>query len=426
MTEDYLHYIWKYKLFSQSNLKTTKGEDIEIKDFGFHNHDSGPDFSQAKIRIGDTIWAGNVEIHVNSSDWLRHSHQSDKAYDSVVLHVVYNYDKEIKSTKGSIIPTLELKNKIDYSQFEEYQEFIFSSIPCSNMIKEVPSIIISSTVEQMLIERLSTKSEIIKEELEKTNYDWEQVFFQFLAKSIGMKINSQPMEQLAKNTPVILFSKLGTNLKAIESILFGQAGFLDDDETDVTYFRELKKEYTFHQHKNNLIPINRVFWKMSKLRPPNFPTVRLAQLAKLLIQDSQLFNSLVVQFPSYSTLRKIMSITLNEGFWLTHYTFDKESKSTKKSIGNTLINSIIINTITPFLYSYGKYKDDETYIERAISLLQELPPENNKITRIFEDKIELENSADTQGIIHCHNEYCVTKRCLECSIGIHLLKKIKL
>lgn len=422
MTEAYLHYLWKYKLFSLENLETTAGQELKIVDFGFHNHDSGPDFSQGKVKIGGTLWAGNIEIHINSSDWLKHNHQTDKAYDTVVLHVVFNHDTEITTTSGSIIPTLELKKRLDYSQFEQYQEFIFTDIPCSNSLKEVPGIIVSSTIEQMLIERLIVKYDNIKEELIKTQYNWEQVFFQFIAKSMGMKINSHPMEQLAKNTPVTLFSKLGNNLKAVESILFGQAGFLDKNRVEVHYFQELKKEYEFHQQKNNLIPINQVFWKLSKLRPPNFPTVRLAQLAKLLENKSQLFDLLVVQQSTNSDIKKTLSVTLDEGFWLTHYTFEKESKEAKKSIGNTLINSIIINTIAPFLYSYGKYKDEEVYIEKAINLLEELPAEDNKITRIFKDKIEIENSADSQGIIHCHNEYCVNKKCLDCSVGVYLLK----
>ncbi len=421
MTEDYLHYIWKYKLLSQLNLATTDGEPLEIINFGFHNHDSGPDFSQGKVKIGSTIWAGNIEIHINSSDWFHHNHQNDEAYDSVVLHVVYNHDKRVTTTKGSVIPVLELKDKLDYSKFETYKAFILTEIPCSNLLAEVPEIIISSNKEQMLVERLASKSELIRLELEKTQYNWEQVFFQFLAKSMGMKINSHPMEELVKNTSVHLFSKLGDNLLAIESILFGQAGFLQEDVAENDYYNQLKKEYEFQKLKHNLIPLNKTFWKFSKLRPSNFPTVRLAQLSRILCNSHQLFDHLVISKPSYHDLRELLGVSIHNGFWYTHYTFKKESKSTKKSIGNSLVNSIIINTIVPFLYCFGKYKAEELYIERAIGLLEELPAENNRITRVFEGKISIENSADSQGIIQCHNNYCIHKKCLDCSIGIHIV-----
>lgn len=423
MTEDYLHYIWKYKLFDHSNLYTAEGERIEIKEYGVHNHNSGPDFSQAKIKIGKTTWVGNIEIHIGSSDWHKHKHQEDKAYDTVILHVVYNHDRIINTSKGSVIPVLELKHRIDYARYTDYERFIFSSIPCSNSLEQVPDLIISSTLEEMLTKRLMNKFEEIKEELEVTQYHWEQVFFQFIAKAMGMKINSYPMQQLAKNTKVNLFSKLGDDERAIESVLFGQAGFLEEDEVGEEYFQTLKKEYLFQQKKHNLIPINRVFWKFSRLRPSNFPTLRIAQLAQLVINYHPLFDWLIVRENSYEEIKKRLMVSLQDGFWLNHYTFDKESKSVKKSIGATLVNSIVINTIVPFLYSYGKYKDDKRFIERAITLLVEIPSEDNKITRIFRDKIPIKNSADSQGIIHCYNNFCVHKKCLDCNIGIYLMKK---
>lgn len=423
MTEDYLHYVWRYKLFDHSNLYTTEGEEIEIKEYGIHNHDSGPDFSHAKIKIRETTWVGNIEIHIDSSAWYKHQHQEDKAYDTVILHVVYNHDRIVKTTKGGIIPVLELKSRIDYTQYADYEQFIFPLIPCGNSLRQVPDSVISSTLEQMLIERLINKSEEIQEELERTQYYWDQVFFQFIAKAMGMKINSHPMQELAKNTEVKLFYKLGDNLMAIESILFGQAGFLEEDRVGGEYFKALKKEYVFHQAKHNLIPINKVFWKLSKLRPSNFPTLRIAQLAKLLMNNNQLFDLLIVKENSYAEIKKRLTISLEDGFWLNHYTFDKESKLAKKAIGVNLINSIIINTIVPFLYSYGKYKDEKVFMERAMKLLAEIPSEDNKITRIFKDKIPIKNSAASQGITHCHNNYCVNKKCLKCSIGIYLMKK---
>ena len=422
MTEDYLHYIWKYKMFDNNSLKTSDGESLEILNFGIHNHDSGPDFSQGKLKIGNTVWAGNIEIHINSSDWIKHNHQVDKAYDSVILHVVYNHDKEIELTKGSILPVLELKDKLDYSKFEDYQQFIFSSIPCVNQLNDVPHVIISSSLDSLLVERLKQKTELIKQQLIKSNYNWNQVFFQQLAKSMGLKVNAIGMEEMAKKTSVLLFDKLGNNQLALESILFGQAGFLEKTRREDDYYNSLKKEYEFHKIKNNLVPITKESWKFSKMRPSNFPTLRLAQLAQLITSSSSLFDVFIHKEVSIEKIRKDLKCSIENGFWYTHYTFETESKPRNKSIGNILIDSIIINTITPFLYIYGVYKDERVYIEKAIELLEELPPEDNKITRLFENKIEMKNAANSQGLIHCYKELCINKKCLDCSVGIYLLK----
>ena len=422
MTEDYLHYIWKYKLFSQQELKTVEDELLEIVDFGFHNHDSGPDFSQGKVKIGDTTWAGNIEIHINSSDWLKHKHHKDKAFDSVVLHVVYNYDQEITTTAGAVISTLELKDRLSYSGFENYQKFVYNPIPCIQSLASVPQIIVSSHLNQMIVERLESKSLIIKKRLETTNNDWEQVFFEQLAKGLGMKVNAFGMEEMAKNTPYKLFAKLGKNSKAAEALLFGQAGFLEEELSGNKYHADLSKEYRFHQQKNNLTPINKQVWKFSKMRPSNFPTLRLAQLAELIQYPDSLFNVFINKNDAHKTIESLLTAKLTDGFWHTHYTFETESKPIKKSIGKTVVNSIIINTIAPFLYLYGTYKDDWEYKEKALDILESLPAENNKITRQFSDKLTFDSASQTQGMIHCHNIYCLSKRCLDCGIGIYLLK----
>lgn len=409
-------------MFDNNSLKTSTGESLEILNFGIHNHDSGPDFSQGKLKIGNTIWAGNIEIHINSSDWLKHNHQVDKAYDSVILHVVFNHDKEINLTNGSLLPVLELKDKLDYTKFEDYQQFIFNSIPCVNQLNDVPNVVISSSLDSMLVERLKQKTELIKQQLTESNYNWNQVFFQQLAKSIGLKVNAIGMEEMSKKTSVLLFDKLGDNQLAIESILFGQAGFLENEREGEEYYNTLKKEYEFHKIKNNLVPITKETWKFSKMRPSNFPTLRLAQLAQLINTKTTLFDLFIYKEVSIEKIRKDLKCSIANGFWYTHYTFETESKPRNKSIGNILIDSIIINTITPFLYIYGVYKDERVYIEKAIELLEELPPEDNKITRLFENKIEMKNAANSQGLIHCYKELCINKKCLDCSVGIYLLK----
>ncbi|MEN8928378.1 MAG: DUF2851 family protein [Flavobacteriales bacterium] len=422
MTEDYLHYCWKYKLFDNKALKTSEGEELEIINFGFHNHDSGPDFSQGKVKIGNTIWAGNIEIHLNSSDWMRHNHQKDKAYDSVILHVVYNHDQEIELTGGDTVPVLELKTRLDYTKYQEYEQFIFRSLPCISQLSEVPNIIISSTLDAMLVDRLKQKTELLKRELEACQNNWNQVFFQQLAKSMGLKVNANGMEEMSKNTSILLFDKLGNNKLAIESILFGQSGFLDENREGEAYYSALKKEYEFHKTKNSLVSINKQSWKFSKMRPSNFPTLRLAQLAELIAQNSSLFDLFIQKEITVETIYENLNYSIENGFWYTHYTFDTESKPKKKSIGKTMIDSIIINTIAPFMYVYGMHKDEKGLKEKALQLLEELKPEDNKITRLFGDEIKIENAAHSQGLINCYKEYCVPKKCLDCSIGIYLLK----
>ena len=422
MTEDYLHYIYKYKLFDSQNCSTIEGESIEFVDFGIHNMDSGPDFSQAKVKIGDTLWAGNVEIHINSSDWKKHNHQKDKAYDTVILHVVYNHDEEVKTTEGAIIPTLEIKNLFDYEGFANYQRFVFNPVPCIQNLKDVPEIIKNSMLDQMLVERIISKTEIIKHELEVVSQDWEQVFFQAIAKSMGLKVNAFPMEQMAKSIPFKVLKKLGDNQLAIEAILFGQAGFLDESKPENFYYCSLQKEYQFHKSKHNLVSIKKESWKFSKMRPSNFPTLRIAQLAQLILHNHQLFSSFINKEIQVEQIHKLLNISIENGFWYSHYTFKTESKPAKKSMGKTLINSIVINTISPFIYLYGNYKADEVFKEKAIQLLENLPSEDNKITRVFEEKINIENAAQSQGLIHCHNEFCVPKKCLDCSVGVYLLK----
>jgi hypothetical protein len=240
---------------------------------------------------------------------------------------------------------------------------------------------------------------------------------------MGLKVNALGMEELAKNTSVLLFDKLGSNKLAIESILFGQAGFLEENKAEEEYFNTLKKEYEFHKVKNNLVSITKENWKFSKIRPSNFPTLRLAQLSQLIASNSSLFDYFIHRNISTNKIHKKLNCSIVDGFWYMHYTFETESKPRNKSIGKTLIDSIIINTISPFLYIYGIYKDEEVYVEKAIELLEELPAEDNKIIRFFDKKIEVQSAANSQGLIHCYKELCVKKKCLECSIGIHVLKK---
>lgn len=419
MQEDYLHYLWKFKLLDVTNLKSVNNTPIEIINWGTHNHNSGPDFFNAKVKIGDTLWAVNIELHLKTSDWDLHNHYRDKAYDNVILHVVYEHDRDVKTNDNRVIETIELKNIINYTKYSQYKLFVAQEVPCLKGLDVVSELTILSFKERMLLERLEHKSEDLLIDLKVSNFNWEEVFYQKIARSFGMKVNSEPFEILAKNTPVKLLNKLEDE-NQILALLLGQAGFFEGDANDeqVTAWG---KEYDYQKTKHNLTPLNKSIWKFSKIRPSNFPSVRIAQFAKLISNESNLFDRLIKQKASQKIIRDIIDVTLNEGFWLNHYTLDKESKPIKKGVGESLINSIIINTVVPFLFVYGKYKQNETYVEYSLKLLESLKSENNNVVAKFDNKITCDNAYDSQALIEAYTNYCSEKKCLNCNVGVNLL-----
>jgi hypothetical protein len=422
MNEEFLHYIWKFKLFDQLNLKTLSGEAVEIVKAGTHNTDAGPDFFNAQLKIDSTLWAGNVEIHINSSDWERHSHQNDKAYNNVVLHVVYNADKLVYRTSGEPIPTIELKDRIEEKILNNYQKFKTSNdwIPCEKQVTAVPSLIINSTLDRLLLERLERKSISITQSLELNNNNWEETFYQHLARNFGFKTNAEPFELLAKSLPVLYLGKHKSSLLQIEALLFGQAGLLDAHYKD-KYLQTLQNEYVFLKHKLKLQPIDGHLWKFLRLRPLNFPTIRIAQFANLVFHSSHLFSKLI-ETAEYKNLKTLLDVNVSE-YWLTHYTFDKTSVSKKKHLGEEALNNIIINTVVPFLFVYGKYKNEEKYVDRALLFLEKTPGESNAIIDKWKFlKLPVKTAHSTQALLQLKNEHCNHKRCLNCSIGNYLLK----
>ncbi len=423
MNEDFLHYVWKYKLLDQISLKTTQGENIEIIKQGEHNLDAGPDFFNAQIKINNTIWAGNIEIHLKSSDWDTHVHQNNSAYNNVILHVVLNHDKEIQNQKGNSIPTLELKFRILPNIITNY-EFLKkqkTKIPCAYGISEVNEITIASWLERMLYERLETKTSEIKHQLQLSKNNWEETFYFFLAKNFGFKVNAEPFYLLAKSLNINTLSKHKNNLIQIESLLFGQAGMLQKSLKD-EYFKTLQNEYTFLSHKYKLIPIATDTWKFMRMRPKNFPTIRIAQFAQLVFKSSSLFSK-ILDSKNIDELRKLFEVQASE-YWDSHYQFGKTSSKSKKDLGEQSFQNVLINTIVPFLFLYGKEKQDEIYIERAINLLECIEPEQNKIIASFDElNIKAKNAGDTQSLIQLNNNYCKFKKCLNCAIGNHLMSK---
>lgn len=422
MTEEFLHHIWKFRLFDQLELKTTTGEKIEIQKPGEHNFDAGPDFFNGKIKVGETLWAGNVEVHVNSSDWNRHSHQKDKAYDNIILHVVNNVDIVLHRSSGEKIPTLEIKNRIHKKLYQNYLDFKSSNdwIPCANQIATVPEIILNSTKDKLLLERLQRKSIAIVNSLALNNNNWEETFYQNLARNFGFKTNAEPFELLAKSVPSIILGKHKNSLLQIEALLFGQAGMLFEHFSE-KYPQQLQNEYAFLKQKFKLQPIEKHLWKYLRLRPINFPSIRIAQFANLIFNSSHLFSK-VLELENASELKKMMDVSVSE-YWHSHFMLDRKSNNKPKHLGDESINNIIINTIVPFLFVYGKQKDDERYVNKALLFLEETLGENNSIIRKWEELgVPVKTAHSTQALLQLKNEYCNNKKCLSCSIGNYVLK----
>jgi hypothetical protein len=422
MTEEFLHHIWKFKLFNQIDLTTSLGEKVEILKVGDHNFDAGPDFFNARLKIGDTLWAGNVEVHVNASDWKKHAHQTNKAYDNIILHVVYNEDMQLNRISNERIPTIELKHKISDKQYKQYLNFKSNKdwIPCKNIITSVSSIIINSTIDRLLLERLHRKSEAIINNLKLNNNNWEETFYQQLAKNFGFKINALPFELLSKSIPSTVLAKHKNSLLQIEAILFGQAGFLDQHYQD-KYPLQLQNEYIFLKQKFKLQAIDNNLWKFLRMRPVNFPTIRIAQLANLIYNSTHLFSK-IIEIENYESIKKVFSIGVSE-YWCSHYTFNKNSLTKTKHLGEEAINNIIINTVVPFLFTYGKQKNEEKYVDKALAFLEQLQGEENTIIKGWDTlKMPVKNAYSTQALLQLKQEYCNNKKCLTCAIGNYLIK----
>ncbi|CAG5078120.1 DUF2851 family protein [Parvicella tangerina] len=424
MTEDYLHYIWKFQKFDHVNLETTEGEPVLIKKTGTHNDDAGPDFSEANVIIDGTEWFGSVEIHIRSSDWKKHNHQTDRAYNNVVLHVVYEDDGEVLNENGETIPTVELKLLIDHDAYFQYERFLQNGTgrPCQGQIQTVPKLTIINELDEMLVNRLLRKSHDIQELLVETGNNWEEVFHQLLFKYLGMKVNASPMFSLSKKVSYSLLQKNANDLKIAEALLFGQAGMLKKEGKE-DYYRELRSEYLFLKQKYNLSSMTGAEWKFSRMRPPNFPTLRIAQLAAIYSSYQNLFQVIRDKTP-LRHLQMIFGVQPSE-YWQHHYSFKSlgDAKKHKGNLGKVALQNIIINVIVPFAFFYGRAIGDKTYEDYALLLLSSIPGENNKITRKFEDlEIGVLSAKDSQALIQLHDELCINKRCLNCKIGVYLVQ----
>ncbi len=425
MREDFLHFIWRYGLFIRANLTCTNSKSLNILEVGQLNSHSGPDFFSAKIQLDDILWVGNVEIHTKSSDWNKHHHQFDKAYNSVILHVVWEDDNPCFNERDEAVPTLVLKNLIDPNLLDNYELLLnnLQQLPCENYWTEIPSIHIDNWLERLAIERFQSKSFQVEQLFRQANKHTNQVFFELIARNYGFHLNSLPMEMLARSTPFLLLQKNKNERIKIEALLFGQAGFLNKNFKD-DYPKQLKSEYQFLKQKHQLKEIDTSMWKFMRLRPLNFPTIRIAQLAALVNSLPNILN-LINENLTVVDWKKLLKSEPSV-YWNDHFNFDSKSKMQSKKMGDNSSENILLNGIITFLMAFGYHIDDNKLIEKALLLLNELKGEDNIFTRAFGDtKFKIENALQSQGLRHLNEFYCKPKKCVNCNIGIHLIKNIQ-
>ncbi len=424
MTEDFLIYVWRYQLY-EPDLQTSEGQNIIVKNPGIRNTDAGPDFHNAMVRVGATLWAGNIEVHIKSSDWHTHKHQHDDAYSNVILHVVYEHDRIIVDKNGLPIPTIELKDRIEEDRYSKYQYFVNNTnwIPCSREVSMVDPITKTSWLERMLVERIERKSEAVEKVLLRNKNDWEVSFYQVLAANFGFKVNEQPFRMLATMMPLHILQKHRDNQMQIEALLMGQAGLLQKEFND-EYPGKLKKEYNFLRQKYGLVPMEAHLWKFMRLRPANFPTIRISQFADLIYKHGNSFSQ-IIECNTIDDLFLIFDISASN-YWKDHYNFDVISPASSKKFGVIATRIIIINTIVQFMYLYGTVRGKQKYRDNTIRFLLGLPAEKNTILREWEKlSIKAENALESQALLELKNKYCDLKKCLHCSLGLKLLNMSK-
>jgi len=421
MTEDFLHYLWKFSLFSKVNLKTTSKETLQIINAGTHNLNTGPDFINAKIRIGNQLWAGNVEIHLKASNWYTHNHQNDTNYDAVILHVIFEDDVEVFDVNNSLIATLVIKNYIPKALLNNYQK-LFSKpqkwIYCEKDFSKIDSFVMANWLERLFFERLENKANFIKKLLEETKNDWEAVLFYLLAKNFGLKINAQAFLSFSRSFDFNIVRKERFDLETLEALFFGQAGLLET-EFDNLYFKRLNKKYLYLKHKYALEkPSAKV--QFFRLRPANFPTIRISQLANLYHKQDLLFSE-IINVKNSKICYDLLSVSTTT-FWETHYTFGNDSKKRVKKISKSMVDLMIINTIIPLQFVYQK-SIGKLDIQKLINLQQQvLSEKNSTIERFVSIGFKSTSALESQALLQLKNRYCDGGKCLQCEIGSFLIK----
>lgn len=420
MTEEFLQFIWKHRLFENDNLFSTRGDKLEIIDVGRHNHDAGPDFFGAQIRINNILWAGNIEVHLKSSLWYQHEHHKDPAYDNVILHVVVDDDTNVIVGDNRELPCLILT--FDQNLLKNYN-FLMSSanwIPCYHEICTVEKFFIRNWLDRMILERLERKSMDVVKVLELNKNSWEETFYQIVVRYFGMKVNADPFQQLAQVLPLKVLARQKNSLLQIEALLFGQAGMLNESHTD-EYCKMLQAEYQFlaDKYKLKALPAHR--WKWLRLRPGNFPTIRIAQLAALIYKSSSLFSK-ILACTDYKSITELFDVEVSK-YWKNHYQFGVESKNRNKRLGSMAIQSIVINSVVPVLFSYGEVSGKEYLKERVLQLLENIPAEKNSIISQWEKcGVQVDSSWSSQALLQLKMNYCDKYRCLQCEFGNRIIR----
>ncbi|MDO6389827.1 DUF2851 family protein [Pontibacter sp. BT731] len=424
MKEEFLHYIWQHQYFDKTDLYTVEGEEVQVLRVGMYNTDAGPDFKEAIIRVGEVEWSGSVELHLRGSDWRRHQHQLDFKYNQVVLHVVWEADEAVRRTDGTLIPTLELKDRVNLAMLQTYEQLRRApfAIPCAGFWQQVPDITKTMMLGRALTERLELKGEEVLQVYRQLSNDWEATAFQVLCKALGFKINQEPFERLARALPMQVVRKHQHDLFQLEALLFGQAGFLAEPADD--YCTGLAKEHAYLSHKYNLreLAMQRHHWNFLRMRPANFPTVRLAQLAALLHKHKSLFSTIIhtEDVKSYNMLWQAPV----SAYWQKHYTFGAESKAGQAQLGKSSAQNLTINVAAPLLAAYAVHTDQPEHLDKAVDLLEKVKEASNRITRQYEELgWKAASAADNQAALGLYKRYCQPVNCLRCAIGNKIMKQ---
>ena len=421
MREEFLHHVWQFKKFTVHGLTTVQGEAVEIINGGQYLQLAGPDFFNAQVVIGGQHWAGNVEIHIKSSDWYLHNHERDTNYDNVILHVVWEHDTEVLRKDNSEIPVLELKQHVNPKLLKNYNALAAAKtwIFCEKELEGINSFVFDNWKERLFFERLERKALPILELAKQTNGDWEAVLFCFLAKNFGLNTNGDSFFAMAKSLPFSVVRKESFDAENIEALLMGRAGLLDDDFEDL-YAKDLKARYAYMAHKHQLQPVHVDRVEYFRHRPDNFPTIRLSQLSQLYHGTQNLFSK-VIAAKTLGELYEVFNVQSGV-YWQTHYRFDKESPKKRKSLSTSFIDLLVINTVIPFRFAYNKSIGIDNS-EELVALMQQAAPENNAIIDKFKTfKVGTQSAYDSQSLLQLKNEYCNHKRCMQCALGLELLK----
>ena len=416
-----MQYVWQHRLWRSEDMVTNDGRRVRVLDPGLLNTDQGPDFFNAKVEIDGHTWIGNVEMHVRATDWKRHNHHTDKAYDSVILHVVEKDDAPVYRSNGERIPQLVLQLSPRFNESLDALLNARTELPCAASLASMPSLLVTEWVQRLAFERLHGKVERIRSLYDLTRGNWEEVCYVTLARALGFGVNSEAMERLARRTPLRLLHKHSDSLLQVEALLFGQAGMLAAPATDA-YTQQLAREYAFLRNKFALEPMEGEAWRVFRMRPPNFPYRRIALLAHYIHGGFNLMHTLL-ECRDERSLREVFDVEL-DGYWATHYSLGKASTMTARALGNSSVDIILINTVAPLYYAYGEIAGNALAHSRAIGLLEALRPEHNAVVAAFAAAgLRCDDALTSQALIQLKRDYCEARKCIYCKFGHRLLSQ---